>query len=94
MALTFDRSSPPHVIVLVSEILPFGEKGGIVNACLSLAKEYDAFVHVMDMWELTTFVAASKSCMHFDYYLIERFRQFVKHKNLSMRVNFCTYREK
>jgi hypothetical protein len=86
--LSFDRSGPPHVIVLVTEILPFGERQEVVNACLTLAKDSGAFVHVMDMWELTTFVAASKGFMHFDHYLIERFKKFVEHKSLFMRANF------
>jgi len=86
--LNFDRSGPPHVIILVTEILPFGERQDVVNACLTLSKEAGAFVHVMDMWELTTFVAASKGSLHFDSYLIERFKKFVEVRSLFMRVNF------
>ncbi len=86
--LNFERSGLPHVIVLVTEILPFGERQEVVDACLGLAIDADAFVHVMDMRELTTFVAASKSCMHLDHYLIERFMKFVEHRSLFMRANF------
>ncbi|MEX3950192.1 hypothetical protein AB4Y40_20840 [Paraburkholderia sp. EG287B] len=86
--LKFDRSGPPHVIILVAEILPFGDRQDIVNACLSFAHEAGAFVHVMDMWELTTFVSASKNCVQLDFYLFERFKKFIEHRNLLMRANF------
>lgn len=86
--LNFYYSGPPHIIVLVTEILPFGERGKIVDACLDLARDSGAFVHVMDMWELTMYVAASRTHMHFDYFLIERFKRFVDHRSLFMRTIF------
>jgi hypothetical protein len=85
--IDFDRTIVPHCIVLVSELLPFGNWTEIENKMISAMKEQRMCLNVMDLRELTTYIALSQGNKNrLDASLLDRVKQFVQFKDIHMRV--------
>jgi len=83
------RDVIPHCIVLVSEILQFGEWDDLVQEIIETMRKENIILHVMDLLEFMKFVKVSSSKKeHFDYFLINRFKSFMDEKSMFLRVNF------
>ncbi len=92
--IDFDRSLVPHALVLVSEILPFGDWDGIVKEIAETAMRTGAMVHVFDIKELLQFVRASESSINkFDYLLMKRFENFVAEPSVFRQTKFIREEE-
>ncbi len=86
--IDINRNTIPHCIVIVSELLPFGDWKDIEDQILKTMKEESIFLNVMDFREFMNIVKNSKgSKEHLDYYLIRRAEGFIKTKSIHMRVN-------
>ena len=89
LTIEFDRNLVPHCIVLVSDLLAFGNWDVIENLINETIKTEKIYLHVMDFMEFTKFLKMSKGKRdHFDYYLMERAEQYSKVQNIHMRTNF------
>jgi hypothetical protein len=94
--ITSTMLQAPHAIIIVSEILPFGNWDNIVQKTLALARRNQALFQIIDIRELMNIIVASSKTNYdmemradaFDYYLFERFDAFVKNKNIFMRIKF------
>lgn len=73
-------------VVLVSELLPFGNWDEVVLKCINFSKDNKIPVQVLDLQELTTLVRVSKNSEDFDYYLVERWRKFFEKRYFNIRV--------
>jgi hypothetical protein len=84
--ITFNRNIIPHCIVLVSELLPFGDWSEIQEEMERAIREENIYLNVMDFKELITLLKACKgSKEYFDCLLMERTGWFVKTKNILMK---------
>jgi hypothetical protein len=83
--IELDREIVPHAVVVVSELLHFGNWNEIVVDIIDTAKESNILIHVLDLRELTLLVAASRESNLFDYQLMERFKHFVSFKSIHLR---------
>ncbi len=89
--IVFKRTLLPHGIVLVSNLLPFGNWDETIQALLEAMLKVKIYIHVMDMSEFTRFIGYSKGDKNkFDYFLIERIENFVKNPSLAIRTEFVT----
>jgi hypothetical protein len=84
--LCFDRSLIPHAIVLVSELLPFGDWDEIVLQTIALARDSGMFIHILDLRELGTLRRLSKDKYVFDHLLVQRFKHFLQERTVFIRV--------
>jgi hypothetical protein len=84
--IVFDRTIIPHCIVVVSELLPFGDWSDIENQMLSVIDKEKIFLNIMDFREFMNIVkhcAGSKE--YFDFYLMKRLEGFIKTRNIHLR---------
>jgi hypothetical protein len=89
LTIEFNRNLVPHCIVLVSDLLAFGNWDDIENLINETIKTEKIYLHVMDFMEFTKFLKMSKGKReHFDYYLMERAEQYSKVQNIHMRTDF------
>ncbi|MEC7753498.1 hypothetical protein [Roseivirga thermotolerans] len=87
--IEFNRDIIPHCIVLVSELLPFGDWSEIEYLLMKTMIEEKIYLHVMDFREFMNLVKnSSQKKEYFDYYLMERAEAFTKSKSIHMRSNF------
>lgn len=86
----------PHAVVIVSELLPYGDWSHYSQKILQLSKDNQALFQIIDLAELMKIVIASSKSTYdmetranaFDYYLSERFDNFIKSENIFIRVKF------
>lgn len=91
-----DQKLVPHALVVVSEILPFGEWSRQAEEALRLSEENHALFQIIGISELMKIVVASSHPNYdletkiraFDYYLSERFDGFVKSRSIFTQVKF------
>lgn len=83
--LSITKGFTPHTIILVSELLPFGDWSEITLKIIELSKEMNAMFHVIDLRELSLLEHVSKSIDAFDANLVHRFKEFAIHKNIFIR---------
>jgi hypothetical protein len=87
--LHFDRSICPHCIVLVSELLPFGEWKDVEFSMFKAMMEQRMFLNVMELKEFMQFVGYSKGNKHnLDYFLMQRAQNFVKEPGIHTKTVF------
>lgn len=93
---TEDQTLAPHAVVIVSELLPYGDWSRQSQRVLQLSRDNQALFQIIDLSELMKIVVASSKSTYdmetmanaFDYYLSERFDAFVKSKNIFIKVKF------
>jgi hypothetical protein len=85
--IKFNRDIVPHCIVLVSELLPFGDWSEIEKYILTTMSKERFFINVMDLNEFMRIIKYSQGRKeYFDFYLISRVEGFVKTKDIHMQV--------
>jgi len=84
--IVFDREKVPHCIVLVTEMMHFGEWGDIEEMMVTAMQETGAFFHLMDLREFITILKGSRGKPElFDYNLMVRCEECVKLRSLHVR---------
>lgn len=87
--IVFNREILPHCIVLVSELLPFGDWAEIEMKIFKSMVDNQILLHVMDSKEFIKFVrAAGMNKDTLDYYLMKRLEDFVKSRSIMMQAQF------
>ena len=86
----------PHALVVVSEILNFGNWDDEVLKIIELSKNNHALFHVIDLAELMKLISVSNKPSYdmetianaFDFHLSERFDALVETKSIFVRADF------
>jgi hypothetical protein len=79
MPVNLDNSLIAHCIVLVSELLPFGDWKDVEQDILLAMLNERIYIHVMDFQEFIRYVKVSDGKKErFDYFLMQRVEQFVQ----------------
>jgi hypothetical protein len=87
--ILFNRTLLLHGIVLVSDLLPFGNWDETIKALSEAMPKSKIYIHVMDMSEFARFIGYSKGDKNkFDYFLIKRIESFVENPSLAIRIDF------
>ncbi len=87
--IVFNKSFIPHCIVIVSELLPFGDWTKIEMKIFESMVENDIMLHVMDSKEFIKYVRVSgMNKDNLDYYLMKRIEDFVSCKSIMMQTQF------
>ena len=85
--LRFDQSIVPHCIVLVSELLPFGDWKAVELKMMQAMIDQPMYLNVMDLRELMLYIGYARgSKERLDASLMDRVEQFVQHQNIHLRV--------
>lgn len=86
--IKFERREFPHCIVLVSELLPFGDWKQTELEMLSAMCETRIYLNVMDLREFMQYVGYARgSADSLNLMLIERVEAFVKNETIHLRLN-------
>lgn len=84
--IIFDRKKVPHCVVLVTEMVHFGEWGDIEKMITIAMQETGAFFHLIDLREFMTILKGSmEKPEFFDYNLMMRCKECVKIRSLHVR---------
>lgn len=84
--IVFNRNIVPHCIVLVAELLHFGDWKGIENLIMKTMIEKGIYLHVFDLRELVSLLKISQGRKeHFDYHLMKRAEKFVEVQSIHIR---------
>ncbi|MGZ3931934.1 MAG: hypothetical protein ACXVP0_11315 [Bacteroidia bacterium] len=87
----FDKTLVPHCVVLVSELLPFGDWTEIQGKINEASKKNKIYLHVLGLMEFTVLL---KGCQgrkeYLDYFLMHRFEKYIEHKSLFLEYSFHT----
>ncbi|MCF0057681.1 hypothetical protein [Dyadobacter sp. CY356] len=87
--IIFERALLLHGIILVSELLPFGDWKETLNTILQAMLRTKISIHVMDMSEYIKFVGYSKGDKNqFDYFLTQRIENFIKNPSMINNTEF------
>lgn len=79
----------PHCIVLVSELLPFGEWSEVIYNMLKAMSENRMYLNVIDFRQFMQFVGYSKGNPdQLNLFLIERVEKFVETQSIHLEFNF------
>lgn len=85
--ILFDRKLLPHCIILVSELLPFGEWQHIVYKMMVAMVEAKIYLHLVDLREFMRYVGMARGSVNrLDYYLMKRAEQFTEHQTVHIKV--------
>jgi hypothetical protein len=86
--IIFDRSIVPHCIVLVSELLPFGDWKAVEMKMMEAMGEQSMYLNVLDLREFMLYIGYARgSKERFDVSLMDRVEQFVKVQSIHMRLS-------
>jgi len=86
--IIFDKTPFPHCIVLVSELLPFGDWKTIKYKIFKAMAENKIYLNVVDLREFMQYIGHARgSADRLNLMLIERVEALVKNKNIHMRLN-------
>ena len=84
--IIIDRSIPPHCIILITELMPFGDWNDITNQLIDAAKKTGAFFHLLDFSEFITLLKQSSGKPELiDYNLMNRFKLFLEKKSVFIK---------
>jgi hypothetical protein len=91
--VVFDRDLIPHGIILISELLPFGEWDEIVLSMFKAMIESNSMIHVLDMKEFMQFIGYAKGDKYrFDDFLCQRANHLVQNRTLFQNEKFIDKR--
>lgn len=84
--ITIERNTPPHCIILITELIHIGDWSDIESLLLNAMAETGAFFHLLDLREFTSLLRGSNGAAElFDYNLMKRCELFVKTKSVHIR---------
>lgn len=85
--IIFNKELLPHCIILVSELLPFGEWKHIVYKMMVAMVEAKIYLHLLDFPEFMRYVGMARGSVNrLDYYLMKRAEQFTEHQTVHIKV--------
>lgn len=87
--ITFNQTFVPHCIILVSELLPFGEWKPIVMEMFQAMcnKEYPLFMHLLDLKEFMQYIGMARNNPdRFDDMLMHRVDHLIKHQTVYLQI--------
>lgn len=80
------RDKPAHCIVLVTELMQFGEWGDVADRLFAAMKNTGAFFHLLDLRELIVLLKGSRgNPALLDFNLMNRAALFAKERNVHIR---------
>lgn len=83
--IQFNKNIIPHCIILVSELLPFGDWKDIVYEIMTVMIKENIFLHVLDLLEFMKYIKISSGKKEYlDYYLMERVNAFIENENIFL----------
>lgn len=86
--IKFDKSLLPHCIVLVSDLMSFGNWTPIMLKMFQTMIDVPMQLHLMDLTELTRYIGYSKNNKYiFDYLLMERTKELVKNETVHINLH-------
>lgn len=86
--IQFNKNIIPHCIVLVSELLPFGDWKEIVYEMMSVMIKEGIYLHVLDLLEFMKYIKISSGRKEYlDYYLMERTKAFIENESVFLVAN-------
>ncbi len=84
--ILFNRDLLPHCIVLVSELLPFGDWKPIELKMMAVMVKNKMYINVMDLKEFMRYVGMARGNKdRLDYLLMERCKLFVEHRTIHLK---------
>lgn len=87
--IVFDRTILPHGIILVSELLQFGDWDELIPKILKAVLGGKIWIQVMELKEFMRFVGYSfDNKNRLDYLLMQRFENFVKEPSIFTQTQF------
>jgi hypothetical protein len=87
--IKFNRNIIPHCIVLVSELLSFGDWKDLEIEIMETMVTENIYLHILDFMEFMNFVkAAGGKKEDFDFYLMRRADKFAEVKTIHFRSKF------
>ncbi|MEO5911272.1 MAG: nuclease-related domain-containing protein [Pelobium sp.] len=87
--LKFKKEITPHCIVLVNELIPFGNWKKIENEIFKTINIENIHLNVLDHVEFMKYVIASNGSKEFfDNLLIERVKFFIEKKNIFLKSSY------
>lgn len=87
--IVFNKKIIPHCIVLVTELLPFGDWQHIEMRIIQTMAEHAMFLNVFDLKEFMRFIGYSKGSKYlFDDLLMKRAENFAQHKSIHVFTEF------
>lgn len=95
--IIFNRELFPHCVVLVSELLPFGDWTKIERKMMQAMADNRIYLNVFDLREFIRYVGISRGNKdRLDYLLMDRTNQFIKHETIHLQVKeeFPDYKDK
>lgn len=87
--ILFNRNLPACGIIIISELLPFGNWDEITKKILIAMSEKNILIHIMDLNEIMQFIGHSKGDKYlFDTYLMQRMEGFVRNPSIIRQTKF------
>lgn len=84
--LEIDRNQPPHCIILITELMHWGDWREIEVRLIEVMKQTGAFFHLLDLSEFIALLKGSSGKAELlDYNLLERCKLFVEKKSIFIR---------
>jgi hypothetical protein len=80
------RDKPAHCIVLITELMHWGDWNDIEKKLIEAIKSTGSFFHLLDLREFILLLKGSSGKSHLlDYNLIERYKVFIKNGSIHIR---------
>jgi len=84
--LIVNRTLPPHCIILITELMHWGDWEEIVNQLMEAMKQTGTFFHLLDLHEFIALLKGSSGKAELlDYNLMERCKLFVEKQSVFIR---------
>ena len=84
--LNIVRDKPAHCIVLITELMHWGDWSGVEEQLIEAMKSTGAFFHLLDLREFITLLKGSSGkAPVLDYHLMERCKVFAKNGSVHIR---------
>jgi len=84
--LDIERKQPPHCIILITELMHWGDWSDVTCQLMDAMEKTGAFFHLLDLREFITLLKCSSGQIELvDYNLIKRCELFIETKNIHIR---------
>jgi hypothetical protein len=92
--IKFNKRIVPHCVVLVNELVPFGNWRDIEQRIEQAILKENIFLNVFEFMEFMKFIKASKGQKEvLDYHLMERTKTFLRLKSIFIKAKFVNTKE-
>lgn len=84
--LNISRKQPPHCIILITELMHYGDWQEIVTQLMKAMNEVNSFFHFFDLREFITILKCSSGeAEQLDYNLMQRCKLFIEKQSVFIR---------